>query len=165
MFNQLFPQRIDNAYRGHKLALWLFGLIVLMKTAMSVNSILLGHKIATSADGIPLDTFPPAAAGTIISMFAIWGLAHLMISLLCTLVLFRYRAMVPLMFAFLLLEHLGRKLVLHYLSMASSGAAPGSYINFILLATMIVGLGLSLWSRYAVLPAPEDTAKLHKSAS
>lgn len=53
MFRQLLPQRIDNSYRGHKLALWLFGLIVLMKSAMSVNSILLGHKVATSADGIP----------------------------------------------------------------------------------------------------------------
>jgi hypothetical protein len=164
MFNQLFPQRVDNTYRGHKLALWLFGLIVLMKTAMSVNSIFLGHKIATSADGIPLDTFPPAAAGTIISMFAIWGLAHLMICLLCTLVLFRYRAMVPLMFAFLLLEHLGRKLVLHFLSVARSGAAPGSYVNLILLAAMIAGLGLSLWSRNAVLPAPEDTANLRTTS-
>ena len=143
MFSQLFPQRIDNTYRGHKLALWLFGLLVLMKTAMSVNAIFLGHKVATSADGIPLDTFPPAATQTIVSMFAIWGLAHLMICLLCVLVLFRYRAMVPLMFAFLLLEHLGRKLVLHYLTIARSGAPPGSYVNLILLTVMIAGLALS----------------------
>lgn len=149
MFSQLFPQRIDNTYRGHKLALWLFGLLMLMKTAMSVNSIFLGHKVATSADGIPLDTFPPAAAGTIISMFAIWGLAHLMICLLCVLVLFRYRAMVPLMFAFLLLEHLGRKLVLHYLTIARSGAPPGNYVNLILLAVMIAGLTLSLSGKKA----------------
>ncbi|HLK09267.1 MAG TPA: hypothetical protein VKV30_15030 [Candidatus Angelobacter sp.] len=149
MFNQLFPQRIDNTYRGHKLALWFFGLIVLMKTAMSVNSIFLGHKIATSADGIPLDTFPSAAAGTILSMFAIWGLAHLMICLLCVLVLFRYRAMVPLMFTFLLLEHLGRKLVLHFLSIARSGAAPGSYVNLLLLAAMIAGLALSFSGKKA----------------
>src|SRR6476469_2282989 len=112
MFNPLFPQRVDNTYRAHKLALWLFGLIVLMKTAMSVNSIFLGHKIATSADGIPLDTFPPAAAETIVSMFAIWGLAHLMICLLCVLVLIRYRALITFMFLFLLVEHLGRKLIL-----------------------------------------------------
>lgn len=147
MFNQLLPPSIDNTYRGHKLAFWLFGLLVLMKTAMSVNSIFLGHKIATSADGIPLDTFPPAAAETILSMFAIWGLAHLMICMLCILVLFRYRAMVPLMFAFLLLEHLGRKLVLHFLSITGSGAPPGSYVNLILLTVMITGLALSLSRR------------------
>ena len=130
MFNQLFPQRIDNTYRGHKLALWLFGLIVLIKAAMSVNSIFLGHKVATSADGIPLDTFPPAAVGTIISMFAIWGFAQLMICLLCALVLFRYRAMVPLMFAFLLLEHLGRKLVLQFLSRSKVRNAAGKLRQF-----------------------------------
>lgn len=71
MFNQLLPARVDNTCLGHQLALWLFGLIVLMKAAMSVNSIFLGHKIATTADGIPLDTFPPAAADAIVSMFAI----------------------------------------------------------------------------------------------
>jgi hypothetical protein len=144
MFSQLLPQRIDNTYHGHKLALWLFGLIVLVKTAMSVNSIFLGHKIATTADGIPLDTFPPAAAQTVLALFAIWGLAHLMICLLCVLVLFRYRALVPLMFAFLLLEHLGRKLVLYFLPIARLGTPPGTYVNLILLAGMVVGLALSL---------------------
>lgn len=144
MFSQLLPQRIDNTYCGHKLALWLFGLVVLIKTAMSVNSILLGHKIATTADGIPLDTFPPAAAQTVLALFAIWGFVQLMICLLCTLVLFRYRAMVPLMFAFLLLEHLGRKLVLQFIPIARTGTPPGSYFNLILLAVMVVGLALSL---------------------
>lgn len=144
MLNQLLPQRIDNTYCGHKLALWLFGLLVLMKTAMSVNSIFLGYKIATSADGIPLDTFPPAAAQTIIALFAIWGLAHVMICLLCILVLVRYRALIPFMFLFLLLEHLGRKLVLQFIPIVRTGAPPGSYVNLALLAVMIVGLALSL---------------------
>lgn len=147
MFNQLLPQRIDNTYRGHKLALWLFGLLVLMKTAMGVNSIFLGHKIATSADGIPLDTFPSAAAQTIVALFAIWGLGHVMICLLCILVLARYRALVPFMFLFLLLEQLGRKLVLQFIPIPRTGAPPGSYVNLALLAVMIVGLALSLWSQ------------------
>lgn len=153
MFRQLLPQRIDNSYRGHKLALWLFGLIVLMKTAMSVNSILLGHKVATSADGIPLDTFPPAAAQTVLSLFAIWGLAHFMICLLCILVLFRYRALVPFMFLFLLLEHLGRKLILYFIPIGRSGTPPGSYVNLILLGAMVLGLVLSLRRKNAVQSA------------
>ena len=147
MFNRLLPQRIDNTYLGHKLALWLFGLLVLVKTAMSVNSIFLGHKIATTADGIPLDTFPLAAAQTILALFAIWGLAHVMICLLCVLVLVRYRALVPFMFLFLLLEHLGRKLVLQFIPIVRTGTPPGSFVNLALLAVMIVGLALSLWSQ------------------
>jgi hypothetical protein len=145
--NRLLPQRVDNTYRGYKLALWLFGAVVLMKLAMSLNSIFNGYVVASSADGIPLDTFPPAAAQTVVALFAIWGLAHLMICLLCILVLVRYRSMVPLMLALLLLEHLSRKLILQFLPIVRTGTPPGFFINVILLALMIVGLALSLRSQ------------------
>jgi hypothetical protein len=142
--DRLLPQRVDNTYRGYKLALWLFALVVLMKLAMSLNSIFNGYVVASSADGIPLDTFPSAAARTVVALFAIWGLAHLMICLLCIVVLVRYRSMVPLMLALLLLEHLSRKLILHFLPIARTGTPPGFFINLVLLALMIVGLALSL---------------------
>ena len=142
--DRLLPQRVDNTYRGHKLALWLFGAVVLMKLAMSLNSIFNGYVVASSADGIPLDTFPSSAARTVIALFAIWGLANLMICLLCILVLVRYRSMVPLMLALLLLEHLSRKLILQFLPIVRTGTPPGFLINFMLLALMIAGLALSL---------------------
>jgi hypothetical protein len=147
MLNQLFPERIDNTYRGYRLALWLFALLLLMKVAMSVNCILNGYSVASSADGIPLDTFTSAAAQTIVSLVAIWGLAHLMISVLGIVVLVRYRSMIPLMFALLLVEHLGRKLILRFLPLVRTGTPPGFFVNLALLAVMIVGLALSLRSR------------------
>jgi hypothetical protein len=145
--DRLLPQRVDNTYRGHKLALWLFGAVVLMKLAMSLNSIFNGYMVASSADGISLDTFPAAAAQTVVSLFAIWGLAHFMICLLCILVLVRYRSMIPLMFAFLLLEHLSRKLLLQFIPIVRTGTPPGFYVNLALLTLMIVGLALSLRSQ------------------
>jgi hypothetical protein len=144
---RLLPQRVDNTYRGYKLALWLFALVVVMKLAMSLNSIFNGYVVASSADGIPLDTFPAAAAQTIVSLFAIWGLAQLMMCLLYILVLARYRSMVPFMLAFLLLEHLSRKLLLQFVPMVRTGTPPGFYINLGLLTLMIVGLALSLRSQ------------------
>lgn len=147
MLGQIFPQRIDNTYRGHKLALWLFGVIVLMKVAMSVNSIFNGHTVATSADGIPLDTFTPAGAQAVVSLFAIWGLAHLVICVLCIVALVRYRAMVPFMLVLLLLEHLSRRLILYVMPIVRVGTPPGFIVNLVLLTLMIVGLALSLWSR------------------
>jgi hypothetical protein len=146
MFNQLLPRQIDNTYRGHKLALWLFALVVLMKVAMSLNSIFNGHMVASSADGIPLDRFPTAATQTVVALFAIWGLAHLMICLLCIVVLARYRSMVPLMLALLLLEHLSRRVILQVIPIVRTGTPPGLFVNLTLLALMIVGLALSLWS-------------------
>jgi hypothetical protein len=44
---------------------------------------------------VPVDTFPSAAAQTVVSLFALPGLSQFMICLLCTLVLVRYRSMVP----------------------------------------------------------------------
>lgn len=143
---QIFPQRIDNMYRGSRIALWLFALLLLTKTAMSFNSIFFGTYVASRADGIPLDTFTPAGARTVISLFAIWGLAQLVICFLCLLVLVRYRGMVPFMFALLLVEHLCRKLIFQLMPIERSATPPGYLVNLGLLLLMIAGLILSLWS-------------------
>lgn len=143
MLNQLLPPQLDNVYRGYKMALWLLALVLLQKIAMCLNILFNGAYVATTADGIPLGTFPAAAAQTVLAFFALWGLDHLMISLLCILVLVRYRSMVPLMYVLLVLEHLGRKLALVFLPVARVGTPPGFYINLGLLALMIIGLLLS----------------------
>ena len=54
---------------------------------------------------------------------------------------------VPLAFALLLLEHLGRKLIFHFLPIVTIGRPPGSIVNLVLLALEIAGLALSLWRR------------------
>ncbi len=146
MFNELLPQRADNAYQGHKLALWLFAVVILLRVAMSLNSILNGRKIASSADGIPLDTYTPAAAQTTVSLFALLGFSSFLICLLCILVLVRYRSMVPVMFALLLLQSLGGRLILRFLPIIRTGTPPAIYVNLALLAFMVVGLVLSLWT-------------------
>ena len=152
--NQLLPRPVDNTYRGHKLALWLFAVLVLLKVLMSLNVIFNGRSVAISADGIPLDTFTPAGAQTAVALFALWGFSHLVICLLGALVLVRYRALIPLLFALLLLEHLGRKLILQVLPVPRVGSPPGFVVNLVLLALMIIGLALSLWRRESGPSAP-----------
>ena len=147
MLDALCPQRIDNTYRGYKLALWLFGLVVFMRIAQGLVCIFDGYSVAMSADGIPLDTYTPAGAQAVVSMFALLGLFHVIIGLVCVLVLLRYRGMVPFMFALLILEFLGRRLILQLLPIARTGVPPGSIVNLVVLGVMIVGLVLSLWRR------------------
>jgi hypothetical protein len=147
VLNRLLPRPLDDTYRGHRLALWLLALLVLSKLAMGLNSVLNGYSVMTTADGIPLDTFPPAAARTAVSLFALLGLSHLMSCLLGAVALVRYRGLVPFVFSFLLLEHLGRRLILQFVPPERAGALPGFYINLALLALMVVGLALSLWGR------------------
>jgi hypothetical protein len=149
MFNQLFPQRVDNTYRGYKLALWLFGLLLFMKLAIGLNSIFNGYSVASSADGIPLDTYTTAGAQTVVSMFALLGLSHVVICLLGILVLIRYRSLIPFMFALLLLDYVGRKLIVYFLPIAKTGTPPGSIVSYVLLALILVGLALSMRNKDA----------------
>jgi hypothetical protein len=144
MLDRLFPGRIDNTYRGHWLALWLLGGLILVKVAIGLGTIFNGRSAAIDADGIPLDTFTTAGADAFVALLAAWGVAQVVLNLFGWLVLVRYRAMVPLMFLLLLVEHLGRRLVFWVLPIPRTGAPPGFYINLVLVAALVAGLALSL---------------------
>ena len=147
MLDQLLPRSIDNTYNGRKLALWLFGLVVAVRILQSVMIIFNGYSTVKGADGIPLDTYPPAAAQTVVALFALSGLYRLFISLLCVLVLVRYRSATPFMFALLLLNYLTVQLLLQFVPLVRAGTPPGAIVNRTLLALTVVGLALSLWKR------------------
>jgi hypothetical protein len=147
---QFLPKSADNNYRGHKVGLVLFGFVLLMRTAMNVGSIFNGYNTATTADGIPLDTYAAAGAETILALFGLNGLANLTLVLIGVVILVRYRSLVPLMFGILLLQHLSRYVLLQAMPIARTGAPPGTMINLIILGILILGLGLSLWPRRGV---------------
>jgi hypothetical protein len=152
MLNLLLPRRIDNTFRGHALALWLFVPVVVFKTGIALGAIFNGRAAAQSADGIPLDTFGVTGAEAVVALFALWGLSQLAFTALGVLALTRYRAMIPLMFVLLLLEHLARRWILLVKPIIRTGTPPGSSINIVLLGLMIAGLALSLWRRADLAP-------------
>jgi hypothetical protein len=144
MLGRLLPARADNAYQGSKIALWVFALLVLLESMIGTNSIFMARNVASSADAIPLDTFSPAAAQAVVSLFAMLGLAHLVMGVLCVIVLFRYRALIPLMFSLLLVDQLGRRVIRYFLPIPTVGAPPGNIVTIVLLTLMVAGLALSL---------------------
>ena len=145
--NLLLPPRIDNTFRGHKLALVLFGVLVALKVVMSLNSIINGYSVATSADGIPLSTFSAPAARSYLVLFALFGLSQFMPCLLCLLVLVRYRALVPLMFALFFIEFVGRRLIFQFMPLERAATSVPGIINLVLVGLILVGLVLSLWNQ------------------
>ena len=147
MFELLRPKSFDNNYRGQKIALWIFGLFVLMKSVIGVNSIINGRVVMTSADGIPLDTYPSAAAQSLLAIWALLGLSHIILGVLAIIALVRYRSMTPFLFALFLLQHLGGRLILQYIPLVRIGAPPAFTVNLIQLSLLILGLALSLWRR------------------
>jgi hypothetical protein len=144
MLNQIFPHQFDNNYRGHKIALWLFALLVLMKLGMSLSAIFDGYNMARSADGIPIDTFTSGGAEAVVSITALLGLSHFLLVSLGVLALIRYRAMIPLMYVLLLVEYFAKKWILLVHPIVRTGTSPSTYVNLVLIALLIVGLALSL---------------------
>lgn len=160
MLERILPRSIDNTYRGNRVALWLFVPILVMKTGIAFGTIFNGRNAAQGADGIPLDTLGVAGAQAVIAMFAAWGLAQVVISFFGWLALFRYRAMIPLMFIVLLVEHALRRWIFYVKPIARSAGAPGLYINLALLAVMLIGLALSLTSSSAGRTPDRESSSL-----
>ena len=153
MLDKLLPRPIDNKYSGSKIALWLFGIIVFIHILQSALVIVNGYSIAQTADGIPLQTYSPDAAQTILALFIVGSLRRLIISLMCAVVLFRYRSAVPLMFVVLGINYLGSQLVFQFVPLVRVGTPPGVIMNLTMFILTIVGLTLSLWRRGRPTPA------------
>lgn len=147
MMQRLLPRSIDNRYAGSTAALWLLGLVLVTRSAQSLSILVDGPAIITGADGIPLDTYAPVAAGTVVATVALAGMARLVLCLLGFLILARYRAAAGLMFLALIVEHLGRMLVLQIYPIVRTGSPPGPVVNQALFACMVLGLALALWRR------------------
>ena len=150
MIGRLFPQQLDNRFEGHRAALWLLGVYVALKLAMSANSIFNTASVAAGADGIPLDRFGPAAAQEVLTLFALVALGQLMLAILGVVALVRYRAIAPLLFVLLLGEAICRRLIVwSFAAERTAQGAGGWYINIGLLALLAAGLALSMIPRSA----------------
>lgn len=147
IIDRLLPRRIDNLYQGSKIALWILGVLIAVRTMQSVMILVNGYSIAQSADGIPLETYPAAAAQTIVALFTLSAVNRLVISLICVVVLVRYRRAVPLMFLLLLVTYAAGQLVGRVVPIVRVGQPPAAVMNLTLLGLTILGLVLSLWKR------------------
>jgi hypothetical protein len=151
MLSRIFPRQIDNAHRGSRVAVWIFVPIVLVNMVMGANTMIHTRDVIQGADGIPLDSFGPAAARIIVASFKSWGLGHLLLASLGLLALIRYRAMLPFLYLVFILENGGRKALQHSnplrLFTSSGEPAIGAMINLALLTALLVGFALSLGGR------------------
>lgn len=141
---RLLPPHANNTYQGSTVALWLFGLVVSIKTLQGLMSMLNPYSVAMSADGIPLASYPPAASAVMVSLFALLGFLLALMGSLCILVLIRYRTLVPLMFSVLMLHYIGARIILSFHPIIRTGKAMGVNINLALFTLMVVGVVLSL---------------------
>ncbi|MBP6014634.1 MAG: hypothetical protein KBA31_20570 [Alphaproteobacteria bacterium] len=154
MPSRLFPPRIDNDYRGHRLAIWLLAPIMLVKFLMGLNVAGLNPWISNRwiiqiADRIPIESYGAEAASTVMFLFASWGLMLFVLSSLGIAVLIRYRAMIPLMYLLLLIEQFGRAGIISRANPIVRAVKTGDLsfaflINWGFVALLAIGFALSL---------------------
>ncbi len=157
MVGLLFPEVIDNKYRGQWWALVFFVPVLLLKLMMGfnvagLNPVIAVRDILQDVDGIPLDTYSPAAVTDLIFFANAWGLSLLTICLVGVVALIRYRSMIPIAILLLTFEQVGRKAM----SIAESGwgigsdMSAGNTINWALSFALLLALVLSIVRRRAV---------------
>lgn len=144
MLGRLFPSPSDFSYRGSRVAVWLAAVLVVVKVAIALGAIFNGRFAASVADGIPLDTYTPAGAQTVLALFGHLGLSQLALGVVGLLVIVRYRALLPCFLLLLVVEHLGRKGLAWLLPIERVGGAGGGLVSGVLFALLLVALALSL---------------------
>lgn len=147
MLGLLFPRLIDNRFRGQWLGYWLMVPVLFLKLGVAAASILTPGQ-ANKADAIDSSSYSAAALRDAMTSTALLGLLHLCIGLFCVIAMVRYRAMMPLIYLWLLAEFLGRRVILElYPIERTPGPSSGSILNLVLLGMMGLGFALSVWPR------------------
>lgn len=144
MLERLLPRSIDQGYRGHPLALWVLVLLTLMSLGRSLVHIFFEDGGAQSIATIPLDSFTPNGAAAVVTIFAMWGLSQLLLALVYVVVLWRYQALIPLVYLLLVAEWGGRLLIGLGKSVETVERPPGAVGNVVFPLVGLVMLALSL---------------------
>lgn len=154
MLDRLLPRQLDNRFDGRRVALWLLGLLLVLKLVISLNSIFNTETVAAGADKFPLASYGADGARAVLMLFALHALAELILTLVGVLALVRYRAMVPLIFLLLMVEHVARRLIVRSYAIERSEPSSAAFIvNMSLLALLVGGLALSLMSSRKRMPS------------
>ena len=103
-FRNILPKSANNNFQGHKVALWGFVLFTILMTWRSIVHMLfeqygfheIGSFVVISGDPDPMLL--------IYRFFSLWGFAQLIFCLVCWVVIYQYRALIPLMYLIWLFE-------------------------------------------------------------
>ncbi|MFK7804720.1 MAG: hypothetical protein AB8G95_23995 [Anaerolineae bacterium] len=144
LLNTLFPKTITNVFPGRRIALYLFYGLTAFTLFRALLHLLSQDGGAQSVATIPLDNYSAGAAATLIGIFSLWGMSQLVIGLIYLIASLRYKAMIPLIYALLVVENLGNLFYYYTKPIETAGAAPGdlTYWVFILLGLIMLGLCL-----------------------
>lgn len=145
IIQRLFPKVIDNEFKGHKIALYVFYVLTAVTIWRSQHHMFSSDGGAQSIATIPLDTFTKAGSAAVVGVFSLWGLSQLVIGIMYLISSIKYKSMIPMWYLFMFVEYLFRETYIGNIKpIPTAGTAPGAIGNIPLMLISIVMLILSL---------------------
>ncbi len=92
----------NNNYLGSKISLYYLVVLACMFTFRGCVHYFAPDGGSGIIAGIPIETYPEGAVQTIINAFGVYGIYHLIEAVLAWLIIFRWRAMIPLFLLFVM---------------------------------------------------------------
>ena len=144
MIELFLPREANNRYRGHRAALWLFGLFIGLRLLMSINSIFNTGDVASGADGFALDVYGQDGARAVLLLFALDATGKIGLTAAGLISLVRYKALIPLFALMMLGETVFRRIIIASNPIARTDANPiGWYVSLSLMGLLVAILVLS----------------------
>ncbi len=141
---RLLPDAIDNQYYGFKIAQYAFLFQTIATLVRSLIHVFAPDGGAQSIATIPLTSYPGDAAATVILMFSLWGLSQLLMGIVYLVVYLKYKSLIPAMYLLMIVEYAMRIVVGQMKPVVTSGTAPGSIGNWVMVPVCIGLLAMSL---------------------
>ena len=141
---KLLPNPIDNRFRGIKISQYAFLLITAATIVRSLIHVFAPDGGAQSIATIPLASYSAEAAATVILMFSLWGLSQLLMGIVYLGVYLKYKSLIPAMYVLMIAEYAMRIVIGQMKPIVTTGTAPGSIGNWIMVPVCAILLALSL---------------------
>ena len=141
---KILPDVIDNQFRGLKIAQYAFLILTVATLVRSLIHVFAPDGGAQSIATIPLASYSSDAAAAVVLMFSLWGLSQLLMGVVYLVVYIRYKSLISAMYVLMIVEYAMRIVVGQMKPIVTSGTAPGSIGNWIMVPVCIVLLVLSL---------------------
>ena len=152
MFNfNLLPKTANNEFEGNKIALWGFILFTALMTWRSIIHMFFEEYGMHEIANLIILSGEPDPMPLIYMFFSLWGFAQVIFCGVSWIVIFRYRALIPLMYLFWLIEWSGRLFLYTLLGKSvlasgiySSGNTPGvegaPYVTVLLILLLLLSM-------------------------
>ncbi|MDA9142189.1 hypothetical protein N9O31_03020 [Gammaproteobacteria bacterium] len=149
--NKIFPATADNHFKGYKISLWGFIAFMILMTWRSIIHMLFEQHGVHEIANFSVISGDPDPMLVIYRFFSLWGFAQLIFCLVCWVVIFRYKSLIPFMYLLWLFEWsfrtFGYPLIREDIALQgiyTVGVTPGvvgaPFITFILVILFILSL-------------------------